>query len=32
MGKWKSRYGDAFVAFPKEEDLLDYELLELEKL
>lgn len=30
MGKWKSRYGDAFVAFPKQEDLLNYELLEIE--
>lgn len=33
MGKWKSRYGDAFVSFPSvlEEDKLEYEVLELEK-
>lgn len=30
MGKWKSRYGDAFVSFPKQEDLLEYELQEIE--
>ena len=33
MGKWKSRYGNVFVAFPSvlEDDLLEYEVLKLEK-
>lgn len=30
MGKWKSRYGDAFVEFPTRDDLLEYELQEIE--
>lgn len=29
MGKWKSRYGDAFVEFPTRDDLLEYELQEI---
>ena len=32
MGKWKSKYGDAFVAFPERDDLLKYELLRIEEL
>lgn len=31
MGKWKSKYGDAFIAFPARDDQLNYELLQLEK-
>lgn len=32
MGKWKSKYGDAFVAFPTRDDLLAYELLQIEEV
>lgn len=31
MGKWKSRYGDAFVEFPTRDDLLEYELLNIKQ-
>ena len=32
MGKWKSRYGDAYVSFPRViDDELEYEVLEIEK-
>lgn len=32
MGKWKSRYGNAYVAFPSViDDQLEYEVLELTK-
>lgn len=30
MGKWK-KYPGCFVAFPEREDLLEYELLQIEK-
>ena len=34
MGRWKSKYGDAFVEFPSTtaEAKLEYEILKLEEL
>lgn len=34
MGKWKSRYGNAFVSFPSraKEAQLEYEVIKLEEM